>query len=63
MSKVHRNTLSEQIQKLHDEACKKGEEGYLDPEEGYFVFTRQYHLQRGECCESGCRHCPYGFEV
>jgi len=39
------------------------EEGdfYLS-EEGYRVFTQQYHLKRGYCCESGCRHCPYGFD-
>ena len=24
------------------------------------VFTEWYHLKRGRCCESGCRHCPYG---
>jgi hypothetical protein len=38
------------------------EEGdfYLS-EEGYKVFTKQYHLKRGYCCESGCRHCPYGY--
>ncbi|HQV76176.1 MAG TPA: DUF5522 domain-containing protein [Flavobacteriales bacterium] len=38
------------------------EEGdfYLSPE-GYIVFTEQYHLKRGHCCQSGCRHCPYGF--
>ena len=23
------------------------------------VFTERYHLRRGYCCESGCRHCPY----
>ncbi|MFM8395188.1 MAG: DUF5522 domain-containing protein [Acidobacteriota bacterium] len=23
------------------------------------VFTRFYHLQRGTCCGSGCRHCPF----
>jgi hypothetical protein len=23
------------------------------------VFTEQYHLRRGYCCNSGCRHCPY----
>ena len=28
-------------------------------ENGYRVFTKQYHLKRGYCCESGCRHCPY----
>lgn len=26
-----------------------------------WVFTAWYHLKRGHCCESGCRHCPYGF--
>lgn len=25
----------------------------------YLVFTREYHLKRGYCCNSGCRHCPY----
>jgi hypothetical protein len=25
------------------------------------VFTAAYHLRRGSCCNSGCRHCPYGF--
>ncbi|MGO9339525.1 MAG: DUF5522 domain-containing protein [Terracidiphilus sp.] len=38
----------------------------LDPEDFYFdgpymVFTAAYHLKRGSCCGSGCRHCPYGF--
>ena len=36
----------------------------LDPEDfyfddGMFVFTAAYHLKRGNCCASGCRHCPY----
>jgi len=39
------------------------EEGdyYLSPE-GYKVFTEQFHLKRGYCCKSGCRHCPYGYD-
>ncbi len=37
----------------------------LEPEDYYFegpymVFTAAYHLKRGYCCGSGCRHCPYG---
>lgn len=37
----------------------------LEPEDYYFdgpnlVFTAAYHLKRGTCCGSGCRHCPYG---
>lgn len=36
----------------------------LEPEDYYFdgpnmVFTAVYHLKRGYCCRSGCRHCPY----
>ena len=25
----------------------------------YMVFTEAYHLRRGYCCNSSCRHCPY----
>jgi len=31
-------------------------------ENGLYVFTEAYHLKRGYCCKSGCRHCPYGFK-
>jgi hypothetical protein len=34
-----------------------GEDYY--EERGLFVFTARYHLKRGYCCGSGCRHCPY----
>jgi len=41
---------------------KKLEPGdYYLSDEGYIVFTEAYHLKRGHCCKSGCRHCPYGF--
>jgi len=30
-------------------------------ENGLYVFTEQYLRDRGYCCTSGCRHCPYGF--
>lgn len=30
-------------------------------ENGKMVFTELFLLQRGYCCRSGCRHCPYGF--
>ena len=36
---------------------KEGEDYYY--EGPYIVFTEQYHLKRGACCHSGCRHCPY----
>ena len=35
----------------------EGEDFYW--EGGFIVFTRLYHLKRGYCCGSGCRHCPY----
>jgi hypothetical protein len=31
-------------------------------ENDLFVFTAAYLQRRGYCCESGCRHCPYGFQ-
>ncbi|MFY8189315.1 MAG: DUF5522 domain-containing protein [Flavobacterium sp.] len=39
---------------------QEGEDYYITPE-GYRCFTEKYHLKRGYCCKSGCRHCPYGF--
>lgn len=39
----------------------KPDEYYLSPE-GYIVFTETYHLKRGYCCKSGCKHCPYGYD-
>ena len=29
-------------------------------ENGLLVFTAAYLLRRGDCCDNGCRHCPYG---
>jgi hypothetical protein len=31
-------------------------------ENGFIVFTAAYHLKRGTCCGSGCRHCPWNHE-
>ncbi|KAK7810791.1 hypothetical protein U0070_009496 [Myodes glareolus] len=45
---------------LHQAACAAGQLSYVDPATGYVVFTRLAHLQRGACCGSACRHCPYG---
>ena len=39
------------------EQLKEGEDYYY--EGPYMVFTERYHLKRGTCCHSGCRHCPY----
>lgn len=43
----------------HAAALQRGDMGYLDPVTGLFVMTAALHAQRGYCCNSGCRHCPY----
>lgn len=35
---------------------------YYFNEQGFFVFTENYHLERGYCCGNGCKHCPYHYE-
>lgn len=39
---------------------KKDFHYYVENE--FCVFTERYHILRGSCCKSGCRHCPYGFK-
>lgn len=49
--------------KLHNEPprqqapLQEGRDYYI--EKGYWVLTEQFLLSRGQCCGSGCRHCPY----
>jgi hypothetical protein len=53
--------------KSNNEKNKNNDEGVsrkLSPsdfyiEYGKYVFTEEFHLKRGVCCNSGCRHCPY----
>jgi hypothetical protein len=35
---------------------------YYINEDGYVVFTKQYHLERGYCCGNGCLNCPFDYE-
>jgi hypothetical protein len=39
-----------------DQTPRAGEFYFEGP---YMVFTQAYHLRRGYCCNSDCRHCPY----
>ena len=48
-------TGKQNIEDQSDELCP--EDFYY--EGPYMVFTAAYHLKRGYCCNSGCRHCPY----
>lgn len=36
---------------------RENEDYYI--ENGSWVFTAHFHLNRGYCCGNGCRHCPY----
>ena len=49
----------QQILAAHADAVRRREPGYLDPVSGLFVMTSAYLTERGRCCQTGCRHCPY----
>jgi hypothetical protein len=55
------NEQRERSERLRRLGLEEGD--YYYSPEGYLVFTEQYHLKRGYCCQSGCRHCPYGFRA
>jgi len=42
---------------------KKGEikfpPSYYYTEGERIIFTEEFHINRGQCCGNGCRHCPY----
>jgi hypothetical protein len=46
---------------LHRHACAvaDGVPTYRDPSSGLSVFTARFLAERGWCCDSGCRHCPF----
>ena len=53
-------TAAEQrMEELRVAACAAGQLNYADPATGYMVLIQLAHLQRGQCCGSACRHCPY----
>ena len=59
MTSGEREDLPAAVREAHKAATAAGEDGYVDPLTGLFVFTAAHHLARGACCDSGCRHCPY----
>ncbi|MGL4632641.1 MAG: DUF5522 domain-containing protein [Leadbetterella sp.] len=38
---------------------KKINSNFYINENGMVVFTREYHLKRGYCCQNRCLNCPY----
>jgi hypothetical protein len=49
----------DEIMERHRAAVARGELTYTDPATARSVFTSAFLAERGYCCESGCRHCPY----
>jgi len=39
---------------------KEGIDYYIN-EDGNLVFTREYHLKRGYCCQNKCLNCPWDY--
>lgn len=51
--------MSGENKNLDNPVLVEGEDYYV--EDGFMIFTAHYLLNRGYCCEHGCRHCPYGY--
>lgn len=49
------------IQQLYvQETLKKSPEpDFYKDENGKLVMTESFHIKRGNCCGSKCKHCPY----
>lgn len=48
-----------EVLESHHRALLAGEAGYVDPATGLFALTARTLWDRGACCDSGCRHCPW----
>jgi len=49
----------DRILALHEAAIRRGDTRYPDPVSGLWVMTAAHLWERGYCCYSGCRHCPW----
>jgi hypothetical protein len=47
------------ILKAHQDAIASGRDLYRDPLTGLLVMTARFLWDRGSCCDTGCRHCPW----
>jgi hypothetical protein len=65
LTEPHRDRLSPShpayslIIETHAGALRAGVASYVDPGTGFSVLTAGYLMERGTCCDNGCRHCPY----
>ncbi|HUP70551.1 MAG TPA: DUF5522 domain-containing protein [Acidimicrobiales bacterium] len=51
--------LYDEIMAAHDAAVRRGSGRYRDPESGLWAMTAVNLWERGYCCFSQCRHCPW----
>jgi hypothetical protein len=57
---ICRQCVAAFLQQRQERAPQRVQAGdYYFDKDGLMVFTAEYHLRRGYCCGSGCRHCPY----
>ncbi len=47
------------VMDAHHRAVLAGRPGYPDPATGLLALTARTLWDRGACCDSGCRHCPW----
>ena len=45
-----------EVVECHKQAEQNNRDSYKDPATKYLVFTKSFHLRRGKCCGSACRH-------
>lgn len=58
MAQNKRSDVSPTATKV-EASTEASEDHYIDPISGLLVFTAKFHIKRGHCCHSDCRHCPY----
>jgi hypothetical protein len=51
--------LYDEIMAAHADAIRQGKSLYRDPDTDLYVMTAVHLWERGYCCYSGCRHCPW----
>ena len=42
---------------------KLNKDEFYYSEQGYIIFTKKYHLNRGYCCNNNCINCPFKKEI
>jgi hypothetical protein len=65
LERAHARRLSarhpryDEIVAAHARAVATGQPCYEESSTRLMVFTAAFLAERGYCCDSGCRHCPF----